>query len=311
MKQAESKIALERRPLPEPGISSPVRRIGGFLRNRWNYWEPHVASREKTATKLAAFYANRADYHQMTAKTEKVAHPQVILLLSMLRPEDRGVEFGSGGGVVLEAVAERCRSVVGMDVAPLGLEKTQRRIGERKNAAVLQADIAHAPVKDKAADFVYSLEVLEHVWNPEAVLAEMARVLKQGGLLFFTTPNGYSLDLHLDLRMEVQVVNYLGAAWVYLRSFFDKRSFRNTEPDLDTFPCYSDCDMVTKIFPNSIRTVLEANGCHLERVETYFFRRANASTASLRARFEQLESHWFLRHFGDHILVVARKNQHT
>jgi 2-polyprenyl-3-methyl-5-hydroxy-6-metoxy-1,4-benzoquinol methylase len=282
-------------------------RIQSALRERWSYWHPSVADQRKTAGLLAEFYRTRSDYHAMTAKPEKRGHPQVRLLLEKIAPSDICVEFGCGGGVVLEAVAEKAARVIGMDVAPLGLQKTTSRTSAVGSAFAIQCDVARAPLRSEIADVVYSLEVLEHVWNPDSVLAEMVRVLKPGGLLFVTTPNGFSLDLHLQLRAPVRAVNLAGAVSAYIRDSFSGSIFRNTEPDLNTVPSYSDCDMITKIFPRGLELWLRNRGCDVEMLETYFFQKAKAPHAAALRRFEELERHPFYRYFGDHILALARK----
>ena len=45
------------------------------------------------------------------------------------------------------------------------------------------------PFSDCEIDLIYSSEVIEHIWEPEAFLAEIKRVLKPGGFLLLTTPN--------------------------------------------------------------------------------------------------------------------------
>ena len=44
------------------------------------------------------------------------------------------------------------------------------------------------PLEDGEIEVVFGTEVLEHCPDPRAVLAEIHRVLKPGGLLFFTVP---------------------------------------------------------------------------------------------------------------------------
>ena len=44
------------------------------------------------------------------------------------------------------------------------------------------------PFESKSFDHVFSSEVLEHVFEPDIVLAEVRRVLKSGGILAMTTP---------------------------------------------------------------------------------------------------------------------------
>ena len=287
-----------------------IAKVDKVLRDRWRYWCPSVSNRRETARRLSEFYATRADYHAMTAKPEKRDHVQVKLLLDHIKPSDTCVEFGCGGGVVLEAVAARAKRAVGMDIARLGLQKAIARSNARENAICLQADAAYAPLRNECADVVYSLEVLEHVWNPEAVLSEMVRVLRPRGLLFISTPNGFSLDLHLKLRWPIRAINFVGAVSVYGRSMTERQTFRNTEPDLTTVPSYSDCDMIAKIFPRSLVRWTERNGCKVERMETFFFQHAKSPSADSRARFAALTKHRFYRYFGDHILLLARKKNH-
>jgi len=51
-------------------------------------------------------------------------------------------------------------------------------------------DIARIPLPDASFDAILCTEVLEHVVDPIAVLAEFCRLLKPGGKLFLTAPLG-------------------------------------------------------------------------------------------------------------------------
>ncbi|MFV8464657.1 methyltransferase domain-containing protein [Flavobacterium sp. LB1P62] len=50
------------------------------------------------------------------------------------------------------------------------------------------------PFENESFDTVISTEVLEHVLNPDAYLMEVKRVLKPGGMFFFTVP--FMMSLH-------------------------------------------------------------------------------------------------------------------
>ncbi len=50
------------------------------------------------------------------------------------------------------------------------------------------ADAAHLPFVDNSVDAVVSESLLEHVPDPHAVVREMTRVLKPGGILYTNTP---------------------------------------------------------------------------------------------------------------------------
>jgi ubiquinone/menaquinone biosynthesis C-methylase UbiE len=56
----------------------------------------------------------------------------------------------------------------------------------------LEADLnKEIPLDDASVDVIISIQVLEHLSNPQQALKEMARVLKPGGHLFLTTPFSY------------------------------------------------------------------------------------------------------------------------
>jgi len=69
----------------------------------------------------------------------------------------------------------------GIDIAP-----------EFAGPDVLIQDISRGiPFADGAYDFVFCIEVLEHVPNPFGTLTEINRVLRPGGVLVLSVPNPY------------------------------------------------------------------------------------------------------------------------
>ena len=69
----------------------------------------------------------------------------------------------------------------GIDIAP-----------EFARPDVLIRDITQGiPFPDGSYDFVFCIEVLEHVPNPFGTLSEFHRVLKPGGVLILSVPNPY------------------------------------------------------------------------------------------------------------------------
>lgn len=55
------------------------------------------------------------------------------------------------------------------------------------------ADAARLPLTDACVDTIVCLEVLEHVREPQAALAEFARVLRSGGVMIFSMPFMYPI----------------------------------------------------------------------------------------------------------------------
>ncbi|HNW93187.1 MAG TPA: class I SAM-dependent methyltransferase [bacterium] len=59
------------------------------------------------------------------------------------------------------------------------------------NRVDIAGDSRALPLAAGALDAVLCMEVLEHVWEPRALLRETARVLRPGGQLFLTVPQGW------------------------------------------------------------------------------------------------------------------------
>ncbi len=270
-------------------------------------WFPRMVDPALTRRRLGEFYACRKDYHAMTDGSGKQTHPHVRLLLERVRPDDLCVEFGCGGGTVLAEVSARARQAVGIDVAALALARARERLRTRGNCSLIQSDVGRVPLPDGVVDVAYSLEVLEHVWDPLLVLNEMLRVLRPGGLLFVTAPNGFSLDLHLKKSRAARGLDLVGALIVWGKDAIIRRPFYHLEPDLDVTPAYPDCDMISTFYAPRLKKCLEERGGRVERMETFFFQRANAAQPLDRLRFQRWDDHPFCRGFGDHILCVARR----
>lgn len=59
-------------------------------------------------------------------------------------------------------------------------------------AGAVLGDGCALPVRDASADLVFSSNVLEHVADPAALIGEMARAAKPGGLIYLSFTNWYS-----------------------------------------------------------------------------------------------------------------------
>ena len=55
----------------------------------------------------------------------------------------------------------------------------------------LIGDLSEVPIRSSCADLVLNTQVLEHVADPQSTIREIARVLKPGGRLFLTAPQGW------------------------------------------------------------------------------------------------------------------------
>ncbi len=99
------------------------------------------------------------------------------------------LEIGCGRGVGIEVIFQRfgARHVTAIDLDPRMIELARKRLdsfpANRLRLSVGEAIAIDAP--DKAFDAVFDFGIIHHAPNWQKAVAEVARVLKPGGLFFF------------------------------------------------------------------------------------------------------------------------------
>jgi SAM-dependent methyltransferase len=93
------------------------------------------------------------------------------------------LEVACGAAHQAQAVAERVRQVVGVDLTPEMLETGRRRLAgaEVGNVLLQEGNASSLPFVDGSFDLAYSRFAVHHVEDPAAVLAESTRVVRGGG----------------------------------------------------------------------------------------------------------------------------------
>ncbi|MGE3311974.1 MAG: class I SAM-dependent methyltransferase [Limisphaerales bacterium] len=214
-----------------------------------SYYRQNEAYAEFLANWDAAFYAKYTD---------------------ALRPRSAGgrcLDIGCGVGQVIGRLSAD------------GIEAHGVEISEPNLARALQVapharlyDGRSLPYPDSHFAAVGTLNVLEHVDEPEAFLAEMVRVAEIGGTVVVSSPNflrAFGPGYHPRMRGIVQ-------KWRNFQALRRKRQAIRSSPETVRFermppivrePFQPDDDAIVATNPLEIAFFLERLGCQIQRVE--------------------------------------------
>ena len=137
------------------------------------------------------------------------------------------LDLGCGSGSFLSAVGGSGRVVAGVDIALRWLVVARKRLDEEGLSHVpLACGCAERlPFADGTFAGVVAGDVIEHVADQAATMAEAHRVLRAGGRLFLASPNRFSLAP--EPHVQVWGVGFLPRGWMvgYVR-LVSGRDFR-------------------------------------------------------------------------------------
>ena len=94
----------------------------------------------------------------------------------------RALDVGCSAGFIADELALAGADTVGVDIDEPGLAAARERFGERVDFQVARGEAL--PFPDASFDVVVFNHIYEHVVDPEAVVAEIRRVLSPRGVLY-------------------------------------------------------------------------------------------------------------------------------
>lgn len=132
---------------------------------------------------------------------EQREYARILARFERVRRLGSLLEVGCGQGVFLESASRAGWRALGVEVLP-----ELARAARERGLDVRTGELAQAALPDASVDAAYMNEVIEHVVDPVALLRELRRVLRPGGLALLRTGNARSWSARVR-----------GGGWSYYR----------------------------------------------------------------------------------------------
>jgi len=157
-------------PLPEAHANADAAEVAKFDASAAHFWDPHGEFRP---------------LHLLNPLRTRFVAERAALAGA------RVLDVGCGGGLLAEALALEGAAVTAIDLAPGMIEVA--RLHAAASGLNIDYRVAAAEELERATpqhfDVVTCMEMLEHVPEPAATVATLARLLRPGGALFVSTVN--------------------------------------------------------------------------------------------------------------------------
>jgi 2-polyprenyl-3-methyl-5-hydroxy-6-metoxy-1,4-benzoquinol methylase len=172
---------------------------------------------------MADYYSNSENYDYWAryifpaseaSRREKICKPWLERVVGICERHciDRGVllEVGPGFGTFASVATQSgaFRKVLAVEPTPEMAEACRSR-----SVDVIEARIESVDPTIAQADVVVAFEVIEHLFDPGVFLRQCAKLLKPGGLLVVSCPNGLGFDIAMlrekALAVDAEHVNLM------------------------------------------------------------------------------------------------------
>jgi len=164
--------------------------------------------------------------------------PTFFELCPQLDESTRVLDVGCGNGSVTAKVAERGCKVTGIDMSESGIRLARQNYPSTRFEVLPADDRVLESLGEQPFDLVFSLEVIEHLYDVPSFVAGCFAATRSGGRFICSTPyHGYAKNMMISLLNEWDRHHTSGSQGEHIQ-FFSRKSlsrllervgFRNIE----------------------------------------------------------------------------------
>ena len=215
-----------------------------------------------------SYYKNNEAYAEHLAAWNPALYAKYADTLKPVQPGARVLDVGCGVGQVVARLNEAGFEAHGVDVSQPNIERAQKVCPRCQ-----LYDGKKLPFADGYFTSVGALNVLEHVDEPEAFIADLVRVVAPGGRIVISSPNFFRVLGFRDYHPRMRGLGQKLRNWQRLRA---KRAQMRSAPDTVRFdrmppivkqPFTPDDDAIVATNALEMEFFLKCSGCEVQRVE--------------------------------------------
>ncbi|MGI8812964.1 MAG: class I SAM-dependent methyltransferase [Pyrinomonadaceae bacterium] len=221
---------------------------------------------------------------------------EIIGEFASFRQSNRLLDIGFGAGTLLESAAGQGWRAFGLEVSKPAFEQARA-----KGFEVFHGSLLEAAYPDNYFDVVTASEILEHISAPQENLAEIARILRPGGIFWATTPSARGISYRL-LKLSWSILCPPDHIQLYskkgLSIMLKEAGFRNIEI------------LAFAVNPGEILSHFRSvrSGAQFDRVKSGYALNESMMKSPIKRRIKSVANHTlsFLG-IGDSLKIYARK----
>lgn len=202
------------------------------------------------------------------------------ILRPMVDEASRVLDFGAGNGTFLELLKNDKTTFLAIEPDPI----LQRKIRSKGNAKIVSLE----HLQEESVDFIYSLNVLEHIADDKAILNELRRVLRPGGALLIFVP----AFPHLYSDFDFAIGHYRR----YTRRDLASK-VKDAGYEIESVFFLDSVGYLAALFYRLFVNESELSNKHLKRYDTWFYPVSRIIQPVTR------------RFFGKNLVMVARQSK--
>jgi SAM-dependent methyltransferase len=245
------------------------------------------------------YYQNEA-YTQFLEEWDKDFYAKYIDALCPATGLGNILDVGCGVGYVVSQLKARGHDAHGVEVSATSVQRAQQ-----SNLPCQLYDGKTLPFPDNFFTSVGSLNVLEHVENPELFIQELVRVTKSGGHILLSSPNFYRVIGFRDYHPRMRGFR---SKWLNFKTILQFKKLLKTNPQAIHFEKMNpiirekfqpDDDAIVATNPFHMRFFLEKAGCKILSI--------SCTDRYMSKPFDFLLNLLPTRHFMLNAFILAKK----